>query len=609
MNDELFDILEPRKKFLTELQKTHKENVEQYFDDLVKEAKIDAGENKRICNEIYALENEIKALKAKNDRSKFGFMGLLILFFILLFAGLILIVVSGSSDNKQLLFTLGIVSLVGSVVLLIFSIVRRVTSKKKLTKAISEKTAKHEELKNKAFGMMAALNSLYEWNIYNTLMNKTVPLIKMDRIFDMNKYHQMVEKFKWEDRDDVHISTLAAQSGSILGNPFIIYRDYVQSMFNKIYTGSITITWSERVSDGKGGYRYRTRTQTLTATVSKPAPTYSSTTRLVFASEAAPKLSFSRAPMSHGYDQKSLDKFFKEAEKRVDKYIKEHPNFTPLGNDQFEDFFGGLDRDNEVEYRLLFTPLAQKAMLDLLTHQDPYGDDFSFYKKKMINTIISHHSQSIDYDGYPSVFYHFDLEKARENFIERNMNYFRGLYFDLAPLMSIPLYQQYPTDEYIFNKTKGDHFSRLVSETEANRYDNSYFAPSECVTPLILKSTFVGKGGNAESMNITAHGFKGTERVTYVTKLGGDGKSHEIPVHWIEYTPVSKVTPFTIQASDINRKQFNSLISSGEYQQFLNTNVANGAIICSRGLFSFINKSTLYSSDELDKVINKYLSK
>ena len=513
------------------------------------------------------------------------------------------------SNGNPGLMVGGIIALIAGIGLLVFSIIRRSKNSKKFAELIKNKTAELEELKRKAYGQMAALNNLYEWNIYNILMCKTVPLIKMDRIFDMEKYNQLRGKFHYKDKNNTNRSTVLAQSGSILGNPFIIYREYVQSMINYTYTGSLTIHWTESVPDGKGGTTIRSRSQTLHASVTKPKPSYNYNTKLVYGSEVAPDLTFSRTPMDHGYSESDLKRFFKSQEKKVDEYIKKHPNFTPLGNDEFEDFFGGLDRDHEVQYRLLFTPLAQKSMLDILKNPDPYGDDFSFHKEKMINTIISSHSQAADYDGDPSVFYHFDLEVARENFINRNVAYFKGVFFDLAPLLAIPLYQQYPTNEYIFKDDVGPDYSRHLSEMEANRFKDSYFRPSECITPIILKSEFHQQRGNVHSVGMHAYGFKGVQHTDYISKMGGDGRHHDVPVDWIEYVPVERTTPFIVQATDITRRQFFELTNTNEYAQFLNKNVSNGAILVSRGLFSFINSQSYYSADDLANAIEKILGK
>ncbi len=600
------DILEPRKKYTTQLAKQHLDNVTEYFESLVRQANVDANENKLTCQKIYALESQIKALKKKETSGKVLFMLSIIGFLILLFAGIIMMIASGGHTWMSVVG--GFVAAAG-IGLLIFSIIRRTKNAKRIAELLKNKTAELEALKQKAYGQMASLNNLYEWNIYNILMCKTIPLIEMDRIFDMEKYNQLRDKFHYNDNNYNNRSTVLAQSGSILGNPFIIYREYVQSMINYTYTGSLTIHWTESVPDGKGGTTIRSRSQTLHASVTKPKPSYTYNTKLVFGSEAAPDLTFKRDPMDHGYSESELKSFFKHQEKKVDEYCKKHPTFTPLGNDEFEDFFGGLDRDHEVQYRLLFTPLAQKSMLDILTHSDPYGDDFSFYKTKMINTIISGHSQNADYDGDPSVFYHFDLEAARENFINRNVAYFKGVFFDLAPILAIPLYQQYPTNEYIFKRDIGADYSRHLSEMEANRFKPSYFKPSECITPIILKSEFHQQRNNIHTVAMHAHGFKGIEHCDYVSKMGGDGRYHDVPVYWTEYVPVEKTTPFIVQTTDITRRQFFELAGTSEYAQFLNKNVSNNAILVSRGLFSFINSCSTYSADELSKAIEKILGK
>ena len=608
MEEAYDDILEPRKKYFQSLERTHLENVTEYFENLVKEAGVDAEANKRTCQKIYGLESEIKVLRSKEAKGKGKMLLMIILFFVLLFAGLIMVLVGNMQEPKQvLLIVLGTILVIGDIALIIFAFIRRSKNSKRITKLIDEKSKELEKLKAEAYGQMAALNNLYEWNIYNILMNKTLPLIQMDRIFDMEKYNQMVEKFDWNDANDVHKSTVLAQSGSILGHPFIIAREVQQSMINHTYTGSIRISWTERVSNGKGGYSYQTRSETLTASVVKPKPDYTYRTRLIFGSEAAPHLTFTRDPMNHGYSESDLKRFFKHQEKVVEEYVKKHPNFTPLGNDDFEDFFGGLDRDHEVEYRLLFTPLAQKAMLDILKNATPYGDDFSFYKTKMINVITSRHSQSADYDGYPSVFYHFDLEVARKNFIDRNVTYFKGVFFDLAPLMAIPLYQQYPTNDYIFKRDVASDYSRHLSEMEANRYDDDYFKPNEAITPLILKSEYVNQRGDAQAVYMHAHAFKGVEHVEYISRMGGDGKRHDVPVHWIEYIPVEKISPFVVQATELTRKQYFQLNNTSEYAQFLSKNVLNNAILCSRGLFSFITREPKYSSEELSNLVGNIL--
>ena len=63
-----------------------------------------------------------------------------------------------------------------------------------------------------------------------------------------------------------------------------------------------------------------------------------------------------------------------------------------MGNSEFEVLFGATNRNNEVQFRLLFTPLAQKQLLGLMKDKEiAFGDDFNFIKRNKINIIIPDH--------------------------------------------------------------------------------------------------------------------------------------------------------------------------------------------------------------------------
>lgn len=66
--------------------------------------------------------------------------------------------------------------------------------------------------------------------------------------------------------------------------------------------------------------------------------------------------------------------------------------FTVMANREFDALFAATDRDHEVQFRLLFTPLAQQEMLKLLRDKtDGYGDDFGFTKRGMVNFVMPDH--------------------------------------------------------------------------------------------------------------------------------------------------------------------------------------------------------------------------
>ena len=78
------------------------------------------------------------------------------------------------------------------------------------------------------------------------------------------------------------------------------------------------------------------------------------------------------------------------------KAIKKSKSFNPLGNIEFEALWNALDRDNETQYRLLFTPLAQTQLKDvLLDNKVGFGDDFYMVKDGMLNKVEPNHFYGI----------------------------------------------------------------------------------------------------------------------------------------------------------------------------------------------------------------------
>jgi len=377
-------------------------------------------------------------------------------------------------------------------------------------------------------------------------MQTTTPLIQMDRIFDVKKYEMMREKYGLWDNSDDQTSTLNLQSGSILGNPFVVFKDLNQSETLQRYEGSLTISYTVGSGDSR-----RTVTETLHAHVDKPKPVYSEETYLVYGNEAAPRLSFSRNPSDiNSMDDKQREKYVRKHEgdlqKLAEKVMKKGGTYTPLGNPEFELFFGGLDRDNEVEFRLLFTPLAQKSMLQVLKSDIGYGDDFRFVKDHGLNLVVSKHSQGTTLFVNAEDFVGFDYELVEDFFIRFNDNYFKALFFDFAPLLCIPLYQQHKPHEYIYKNNVGSNFNCFEHEVLANKFNPDMFKPANAKTDVILK-TFIGqKSGSTDIVNVASYSFDAVERVDYIPVRGGDGYYHDVPVYWIEYIPVTGGGQFSV---------------------------------------------------------------
>ena len=339
------DLLEPRKKYLESLERAEVDNASEFFDELVKESGVDVDGNTEAMRDITKLEAKKAALEKKlNKTSKHGGLiglGIMLMSFslaaamiigIFAYTGVITDFPFIANNLPQTFIIIGIAFALSIVLFIVKAIIKK-RGQKTYGPQIQELEQKIEDLKNIGYQQMAPLNNLFDFNIFNKIMRKTAPLIQVDDHPDMAKVESLINKFNWVHNDGRYNSTLYMKTGSIMGNPFLIYRAREERMVNETYTGTLTITWTKKVTIGKNT-TYIPVTQVLTASVTKPRPDYSDYTYLVYGCEAAPNLSFSRSKMIKDYSPKGLKKFFKEREKFIDNYAKKHPEFTPLGNDE-----------------------------------------------------------------------------------------------------------------------------------------------------------------------------------------------------------------------------------------------------------------------------------
>lgn len=602
-------ILEPVDLYNRELKELHNQNTIKCFEELTTKSGIKIEENKTTVSLYKTAVN--KSNKEKSDIFKAKawriVLCILIVVFVLISISLIYGAVQGLLDLPNVasyLIASGLIVLCIVFVVIIVKVLNKEIRESKTLKQKYDKEA--SEHLSVAWDQMACLNRLYGWNIASELVEQTVPLIQMDQYFDCKKFEYLHEKYGLMDNTDPTTSTNFVQSGSIQGNPFLILNTYNQHMVSHTYTGSTVIHWTTVQRDSKGNSRTVHHSQTLVASLVKPKPDYYYDTKLVYGNDAAPNLVFSRSPSGvNGKDEKEIQKMVtcgeKKLEKKAEKSVSSGGNFTKLANSKFDVLFGAHNRNNEVEFRLLFTPLAQKNMIKLITCKAPYGDDFYFSKKKNLNYITSRHSQKTDYYCRPEIFTTYDYEAAKQFFINYNNNYFAALFFDFAPLLSIPMYQQIKPKEYIYKNTIHSNIPSYEHESLANSYDKDLFRPQDAATPQILKTQFIDKDGEGDYVKIVSHAFKATPQLTIIPKMGGDGRTHGVPVHWILYEPVSKETFMEVSAVNTERNEFANSMRNDEFRKYIATFNKNNAIIYERGLMSMLVNRQL-DSNEVSKL-------
>ncbi len=588
MEDQM--MYRPRELFEKQLKEAYHKTAEEYFAKLTEESKVNPEENAAHVKR-YNLDASDAQSKEKKASSARGLNVFLTVAMIVSFVvGALMILFGVLLDAPWWIYFIAGVLISGGIATAIvkFCVMKGVVSARE--KEASEAKKKAEESLRICYMDMAPLNARFDWNAPATIMEKATPLIDLDPIFTPERFCYLRDKFGLQEIDDSHQTVLGVISGQIQGNPFIVERILTEETGPKTYTGSITIHWTTTYHD-KNGVHVENHSETLVASITRPAPFYHTDTRLIYGNEAAPHLSFSRAPSGvSNLSEKEKDKLAAEGIKRIkklsEKQLKDGSKhvITPMGNDRFDAFFGADDRNNEVEFRLLFTPLAQKNMLDLIENPAPYGDDFVMVKEGMVNSIASAHSQGFDYSADPERFAGYDYQAMKGGFVSYCDSYIQSLFFDLAPLLSIPLYQMHKPHEYIYGGGYGSNLTAYEHESMANSMDPSLLRPEEAGDdlPLIIKQISSTPCGKTDEVLLSAYSFKETPRVEYVTKMGGDGRAHEIPVHWIQYDLVKKESNIGVRS--VGGTRYGYLKSKmGDNSWFKN---CGGTY--QRGLFAFL---------------------
>lgn len=539
------DVYEPLSRYRDEFREKFSRLARDKFKELTRASGLDVAAHRKLVAYIKKLQAEADSASAWK-----GFwLFLMIVGFVAAVVGIIWFNVDPDYEHHK--YAMAVVFAGVALGMVMIPPYRSQSSRHR------ELSQKVERRKQEAWQQMEPLNRLYTWDLTAKLIEATVPRLEFDPYFTAQRLTDLERIYNWDHSFNADKSMLFAQSGVINGNPFV-FGDYMDMEWGtETYTGSRTISWTEYEEDEEGRPHPVTRYETLYASVTKPKPEYQTRKFLLYGNDAAPNLEFSRQPSDLSGDD---DGFFarmrmKRQVKRLQEFsrkLDDEYNYTMMGNHEFEALFETKDRTNEVEYRLLFTPVAQMQMLALLKDKTVgYGDDFAFYKQRKLNYIFARHLENFKLDTDPKQFHDWDWDQAGLRFLVFNERYFKSVYFALAPLLAIPLYQQTRNHEEIW---KGviepvKRASFWEHESLANYYGEEKFQHSQCITHSLLKTRVLSRSEGVSQVAVTAHGYRGEKRVDYQQVHGGDGNWHSVPVEWIEYLPVQNTSTISVAES------------------------------------------------------------
>ncbi len=554
-------VLEPLKYYDTVLRERHKQNVADRFNRLVIESGISEAANRETVK------------KYNKELANVAHVGSRLMGYRVAFVLLIILAVLGALASALGIYVIfangktvaGLITLGCGIAAILIGVLVSVKKIRKLIKESERVLAAHQALADsllaEAQAQMAPLNALFDDNDTLELIEKTFPEVKFDKRYSPERLELLTEDFDYLDLADSDTSVLDTLSGELFKNPFIFERHYRMVMGSFTYTGSRTIHWTETYRDSNGKIRTRARSQVLTASVTKPKPYYKAETHLGFGSLAAPDLTFSRVgthaeDLSEAQRDRKVKRGSKKLNKKARNAVTKGGNFREMANEEFDVLFGAVNRSNEVQFRVMYTPLAQQNTVDLITSEVGYGDDFKFMKQKKFNIIKSDHAQHWQMHVTAAHYRSYSIDEARAKFMNYNENFFKSVYFDFAPLMAVPVYQDEPINSMKTPKAFRSNYTRHEHEALANSIGTDVLRHPSSVTDAILKTDLISSFGKTDRVRITASSFAAEDRLDHIPTLGGDGRIHDIPVHWLEYIPLTNICDMAVSSLDHTERIF-----------------------------------------------------
>lgn len=560
-------IFNPLEDYEKTIKAAHEANTEAFFQALESRSGVNIEENRATVKKYKAQQEKANQMKKKAGRWK----ALRILSIIGMALAILIAIVTFA--NGSIAAGIALLAVAG---LLLFLWLKKLNPMiKNLNEIFAKEESAAQKLLDLCWQQMAPLNDLFRnWDGID-IFEKTLPKFDFQPNFSKILEKDMLENYNFQPYEEPEHTVVDHLSGTYNGNPFLFERRRIHQMGTETYHGYKTITWTERYTDSNGKRRTRTRSQTLHATVVKPKPFYHTETKLHYGAQAGPDLSFSRENRHlEDKSERAINAMVRKGERKLrqkaEDALANNQNFMGMTNTEFDVLFDALDRDHEVQFRLLFTPLAQTNMVDLLRSETGYGDDFDFYKRRRMNTIVTEHSQKRSLLVDAEKFRSYDYDVSRSSFLSGHAEYFRAVYFDFAPLLALPVYQERPVQSLQPLPDYTQKYSVREYEALANAMNPRHLTHPSSKTPAILKAIHTSGDKDTEQASITAYSYDAIDRVDVVPMMGGDGRMHGVPVPWQQYIPLENRVQLQVCCTALDGENCDSQIHShGLYARVL----------------------------------------
>ena len=189
-------IFEPLEYYENHGKATHNDNVNNFFEELVRRSGVDREANRITTQKYYA---KVEKIKAMNKRvSKYKTIRILTIVASVILLLISVIIASAFSDtNPELMVILPLLAIAIGVTASI--LVFRAMNKKirELLPIIEKKQAEADALRREAEAQMAPLNALFSDNDTFNLIEKTLPQVKFDKQFLLRNLEDLKNNYNF----------------------------------------------------------------------------------------------------------------------------------------------------------------------------------------------------------------------------------------------------------------------------------------------------------------------------------------------------------------------------------------------------------------------------
>ncbi|SJZ49257.1 MAG1210 family protein [Mycoplasmopsis verecunda] len=432
----------------------------------------------------------------------------------------------------------------------------------------------NSELKSIGDEVKENLDPLYKIccleGIKEILVDKIFPFIKLN----FKTSQELMEIADIRDQKDYllnneneRMSIKRVQSGFLNNAPFVsIIRNH-RRYVNETYVGSTTVEYEKvrfKYVNGRQVKEKYMHTETLTASYRAPKPYYYDTSELIYYNDLMPQLEFKCSPDYVGnLNKKQLDKLIAKQSKMIRKLANDNINYQPImGNLTFESLFNCKKRNNEKEFRMLFTPLAQKQYEKLLTSREISNDhNFDLAKLGKLHILkeqnlfaLLTYERNLHQKLSPYWNTGVTYTNLKNSFIHTYVSGFDELFKTLAPFIAIPMYMEQEIN-YKFNNDWQNNLAAEEIESLLNRnisLRDGLKHPEASDYGLIFDVTKKSQNGDKVHFTVTTYGYKQIEHTEYISVKAGDNNRYDVPVNWIEYQEVKKISNLTLTVDNIS---------------------------------------------------------